>query len=427
MSLHLELAALGCVLNDPDCADAFLAAVRPTDVADPRCRRLHTAIATIREQGGQPDPVAVHAHLAGQGVADPEDLDVLVSAMDAVPTSTGLETYAGQLREISVRRELLRAVSGVQADQESPPRALLERLTAGLLDLAAESTSSGPRHAKELSSEAWDELEEMTRRQDGIIGVRSGFAGLDWKLSGLRPGRLHLIAARPGHGKSTIGLNIAVNVALAGHPVLYASLEMSRGELLHRAWSGIASRPVHGGYRSGDRDALMNAAAKLSQAPLWIDDCPEGLSIAELRARIRAHRRSHGTAILVVDYLQLMSGTKEIRREEVEEISRGLKRISRSEEIPVIALAQLSRAGKDRASKEPVLSDLRESGALEQDADVVFFLHPVDDNEELDVWPMKGILAKNRGGPTGMIPLSFVRSVTRMYPVTREEWDRAAA
>ena len=427
---EVEVSFVGAILGDPGCATDGLAMVVPEDITTHSLRLIYEAIRTSVEDGLQPDFITVVTTLRRNGrLEDAGGVPFVAELIGAVPTSANLAAYARAITESAQLRRLRDAARNIlESSQEPgnvPTQQILEHAAAAVLDLIATNTQDGPRHVSDFSRDAREDLRRRGENR-GVTGLRTGIPLLDHVTGGLQPGCVYVVAGRPGQGKSALASNIAVHVAAECQvPTLFVSLEMSGQQLLQRAWAARAGVNLHEGIRSeADEELVRHAAAQVDSAPLWIDDCSQGLSLARLRARVRTLEKTQGLGLVVIDYLQLMAGTKRDRRQEVEEVSRGIKMLARASQVPVILLSQLSRMEKGTV-RPPVLSDLRESGAIEQDADSVTLLHvPLKEPEKQQVWPVLAIQAKTRGGPTGRIPLRFDRTITRFFPSDRDEYQR---
>jgi replicative DNA helicase len=290
-----------------------------------------------------------------------------------------------------------------------------------IFDVAQKRQSETMAHIKEVLGNALDDLEALYARSEAVTGIPTGYTDLDNLLSGLHASNLVIVGARPGMGKTAFALGVAANVAMKQKvPVLLFSLEMSRKELVQRLLSSEAqidsTRMRNGKLLERDWEKISHAIGRLADAPIYIDDNPN-VNVMDIRAKSRRLKAREGLGLVVVDYLQLMSGRMgaESRQVEVSEISRGLKILARELDVPVLALSQLSRNLEMRADKRPALSDLRESGSLEQDADVVLFIYrdEVYNSESSDRGTAELIVAKHRSGPTGVAHLAFFDSFTK--------------
>ncbi len=361
-------------------------------------------------------------------------VDYLVSIAQAVPSAASASHYARLVKEKSVVRQLIAAAGEILHDAYSSPEDPSEILSEAERRIFSIAQQSEQRHAEKL-----DELLHMAIEQleanDGrmITGVATGYSYLDEITSGLQKGEMIIVAARPSMGKTSLALNIAENIVMRDTPVALFSLEMSRQQLVQRLLSSRASVSGHDIRRNmlGDREmeALIQATNDLMGKPLFIDDTP-GLTITQLRAKARRLKQSENIGVVLVDYLQLMTTGKraESRQQEVSEISRGVKALARELDVPVVCLSQLNRASEQREGHRPRMSDLRESGSIEQDADVVAMLHReayyhqndpswLEENEDKQSLS-ELIIAKQRNGPTAVIKLNWDNRFTRFYDWT---------
>jgi replicative DNA helicase len=336
---------------------------------------------------------------------------------------------------MSMLRQLIGAGTGIVALGYDAPDDLDEVVGDAermVFEVTNKRVQSNFKFINDLLTESFNQLEELAQRKEHITGVPTGFKKLDKLLAGLHPGDLCILAARPSVGKTALALNIGVNAAKAGAAVAIFSLEMSAEQLVQRVLCSEATinlQDVRTGYvKDADWYAIHTAMGKLANLEFYVDDTPS-LSILELRAKARRQLRDKPKGLIVVDYLQLMqpaSRRSENRQTEISEISRGLKILGKELKVPVLALSQLSRAVEQRAGKRPQLSDLRESGAIEQDADVVMFIDRNTDPraEEEEGRPQKGvaeiIVAKHRNGPTGQVPLVFMERFTKFVDFTNQ-------
>ena len=350
----------------------------------------------------------------------------LAELLDGVPRSANVEHYAKIVREKAIMRELIscsqtileNALRGATTADE-----VLDEAEKAIFRVAEQRMRSGFIPLSITAEESLKAIEELTKRQQMITGVATGYPELDEKTAGLQPGDLIILAARPAMGKTSLAINIASHAALMhGKTVGIFSLEMSHTQLFFRLLCGEGQVNAHhlrtGRIGGEEWQRIIKVYGKLSQAPIYIDDSP-GISVLEMRAKSRRLKREKGLDLLIVDYLQLMrgGGRRENRQQEISEISRSLKELAKELHIPLMALSQLSRAPEQRTGdRRPQLSDLRESGAIEQDADVVMFLfrEEVYEKDDPDLHgKAELILGKQRNGPTGVIALNFIRDYTR--------------
>jgi replicative DNA helicase len=298
-----------------------------------------------------------------------------------------------------------------------------------IFKIAEEKITNSSVSLKDIIKDSIETIDNLYQRKEQVTGLATGYHDFDIMTAGMQPSDLVILAARPSMGKSALAACIAEHVAVVGKkPIAFFSLEMSKESLVQRLLCSHAKVDLHkvrtGFLAQADWPKLVNAAGKLSEAPFFIDDTP-GISVLELRAKARRLKAQHDIQLIVLDYLQLMQGHKraESRQQEITEISRSLKALARELKVPVIALSQLSRAVEQRQDKRPQLSDLRESGSIEQDADVVILLlreeyyNPTEENRsQADV-----IIAKQRNGPTGTVKLAFLHEYTRFENLARKE------
>lgn len=352
--------------------------------------------------------------------------------INTVPTSANIEQYGLIVKNHFIRRSLIDLSSRIVEkafDSKIDVRKLLDESESALFSLSQTHLHRDFVELKEILSESFERLEEFMKKGTHLRGVPTGFVDLDHKLAGMQESNLLILAARPGIGKTTFALNIAFNVAVKEKlPVGFFSLEMSKEELVDRLLISAADidgwRLKTGRLSDDDYKKLVEAMGELSDGLIFVDDTP-GLSVIEIRTRARKLKIEKDVKLLIVDYLQLANAGRyyESRVNEVSAVSQGLKNLARELRIPILAISQLSRAVETRSQKKPQLSDLRESGSIEQDADVVMFLYQEDETEELLVEQNKRLIklfvAKHRNGPTGELDLMFRGDRVRFYSVEK--------
>jgi len=360
----------------------------------------------------------------------------LTSLINLTPTAVNATHYARIVERKAVLRNLIGAAGKIAAvgyEEANDAEAAIDRAEGILFEISQRRTVGGFESLATLLGQAYDRLEYLHEHRGQILGIPSGLSQLDALLGGFQPSDLIILAARPSVGKSSLALNIAQHAAMhEGKKVALFSLEMSKEQLALRllsAESGINPRPLQSGFvDETDWSKIAQVMNQMHAAPMWIDDSPV-LTVLELRTKARRlEAEQRGLDLLIVDYLQLMQGNLSQREpnrvQEVSEISRGLKQLSRELKVPVIALSQLSRGVEQRGSAEPRLSDLRESGSIEQDADVVIFLYRDGEaNPDADVELIKAKVAKHRNGPIGEVPLQFRKTNTRFYTMAARETE----
>lgn len=417
-----EVTVLGALLVDPRAVPEVRALLAPADFYRQRHAKVYQAIVALWDRGSAIDLGLVHAEL-GEQAESVGGIEFLADLWDAVPTAATVGYHATVVRDAATRRRLYDAARSIERAALEGPALQEGETVADLLSDAVQRVMSVDRPLAgsgyvpigEGVIEAMAELEEEANAQEGdtrAFGVQSGIPRLDRMTRGMRTGDLTVLAARPSMGKTALALQVAIHAARHAKPVLVASLEMSRRQLVRRGIGSYGRIDVTRAMFSGD-GRLAQAATAVSRLPLRIDDAP-GDTIHALRAGVMRAAAAEPPALIVVDYLQLMEGVGENRNQQVSQVSRGLKKLARECECHVLALSQLSRNVEHRTPPRPVLSDLRDSGAVEQDADVVlllwrpeYYFDEKTPNEHRAKWQNKGelIVAKQRNGPTGSVKL----------------------
>jgi replicative DNA helicase len=443
-SLEAETAVLGGMLIDREAVTRAVEHVNDSMFYREANRRLFRAMVRLYERGGVIDVITVTDELKKTAELDAAGgFDYLAALVDAVPTAANVEYHARIVRDKALLRRLVEQASQIIRDVydqgERSVDEVLDAAEARIFKVAESHKREGFVWIKEILWAAFEHIEKLQESKGGITGVPTGFPDLDRMTTGLQKGDLCIVAARPSMGKTSWVMNVAANAAI-GHsiPVALFSLEMSSEQLVQRllcAEGRIDAQKLRRGRLSPEEhQRLASAAGHLNTAPIWIDDSP-GSNVLEIRAkarRLQSELRSDGKdlGMVVIDYLQLMSGASRTdnRVQEVSEISRGLKALARELEVPVVALSQLSRGPEQRTDKRPMLSDLRESGSIEQDADIVMFLYrpeyyaAMDKREELE-GKSELIVSKHRNGPTGVVDLYFHKAYTRFDSAARSPQD----
>ena len=418
-----EASVLGAILLTEQALDGVLLEIglRPDHFYRPRHQRIFEAMISLKEKA---DPEAVDAltvcdELRSHGVLEEAGGDAYIHSLPTVVPAVGaVLDYARIVRDDALMRGILDTTRRIQAEvlaHRGEPRDLIERAEAELFKIGHDTGKAELRSMEDVLHDEMDKLVDLSKGDVGLTGVSSGFADLDDLTGGFQAGNLIVLAARPAMGKSSLATNFAENAAVDHDvPVVLFSLEMSETELAHRFLASkarVSSDELRKGRVKADRWPKVNRAAEaLAAAPLFIDDSSD-LGVLELRAKARRLAARRGLGLIVVDYLQLMrpEGRSESRVEQIGQISRGLKILARELNVPVVAISQLSRAVESRNPPEPMLSDLRESGSIEQDADLVMFVYRDEYyNRESDrLGEADLIVAKHRNGPIGRITLSF--------------------
>ncbi len=415
-----EQSVLGGMLLSKDAIADVVEVLRGNDFYRTAHETIYESILDLYGRGEPADAVTVAAELTKRGelgrIGGPAYLHTLLSS---VPTAANAGYYARIVRERAVLRRLVAAGTKIvqlgYATDGGEVEDIVNAAQAEVYAVTERRSSEDYLPLGEIIEGTIDEIEASSHRGDGMIGIPTGFADLDRLTNGLHPGQMIVIAARPAVGKSTVGLDIARSAAIHNQltSVIF-SLEMSRNEITMRLLSAEARIPLQnmrkGTMREEDWTRLARTMGDISDAPLFIDDSPN-MSLMEIRAKCRRLKQRHDLKLVIVDYLQLMSSGKRVesRQQEVSEFSRALKLLAKELEVPVIAISQLNRGPEQRTDKKPQMSDLRESGSIEQDADMVILLHREDMYEKES--PRAGeadfIVAKHRNGPTDTITVAF--------------------
>jgi replicative DNA helicase len=426
-----EQAVLGSMLVDKDAVISAIETLKPNDFYREDNKEIYLAMYELYKNGKHIDMITVKEQLMLQSSLEKiGGINYLASLIDNVPTTSNIDSYVRIVEEKSTIRNLIKAANdilsmGYSGNEEVDT--IIEQTEKKIFDVLQNRNARGYSSIKEVLITAFDNIEKLYQSKGKISGIESGFVDLDSKISGLNPSDLLIVAARPAMGKSAFVLNIANYVASHSKvPVMVFSLEMSKEQLINRilcSESEVDSMKLRNAdLSSEDWLKLGEASARLSDIPLYIDDTP-GLSSVELRAKCRKAKIEKNIGLVIIDYLQLMeSKTKSpSRQQEISEISRSLKILAKELKVPVIALSQLSRATETRTDHRPMLSDLRESGAIEQDADIVMFIHREDyynkDTENKNVAEI--IISKNRSGATGTVELAWLGQYTKFANLYR--------
>ena len=425
-SIEAEQSVVGSMFMDKEAIITASELLTREDFYNPSFAVLFEAIVELFNEGKAVDLITVQNRLKEKDVP-PEvyDLKNISDIVSAVPTSAHIRQYSEIVAEKALMRKLIKMSEGIAntcyLDKERVD-VILEQTEKQVFDLVQNRGSGGMENIRQIVIRSLEGIEAAAKNKGSVTGVATGFYDLDYKTAGLQPSDLILVAARPSMGKTAFVLNIAEYVALKTRvTTAIFSLEMSKTQLVNRILamnSKVDSQAIRTGeLKDDDWAKLMESARLIGEAPLIIDDTP-GISITELRSKCRKMKIEHNLGLVIIDYLQLMSGSKrsaESRQQEISEISRSLKALAREINCPVIALSQLSRAVEQRPDKRPMLSDLRESGAIEQDADVVMFLYRDDyyNHDSEDAGISEVIIGKQRNGPTGTVKLAWLAQFTK--------------
>ncbi|HVV26048.1 MAG TPA: replicative DNA helicase [Candidatus Saccharimonadales bacterium] len=433
-----EASLLGALLIDSDAIVRIADNISAADFFEPRHQRIYEAISQLYEHHEAIDVLTLTDRLRSNGHLDSVGgPSYLTELTNFVPTAAHVEQYADIVAQKALRRRLIAAskdITGLGYDESKQLRELIEEAETRLFEVSQTHIKQNIISLEAILAESFDRLDDLHKDKQKIRGVPTGFKDMDDKLAGFQPSDLIILAARPSMGKTTLALNFAHNVAVqAKQPVLIFSLEMSKEQLVDRLLSmesGVDAWALRtGNLTDADFEKIGQAMGTLSEAQIYIDDTP-GITVSDLRTKARREAHQRPLGLIIVDYLQLMSGGSRFgndfnRVQEISEISRGLKGIARELNVPVLALSQLSRSVESRSPQIPQLADLRESGSIEQDADVVAFIYreeyynPETDNKKIAEVHIK----KHRNGPTGNIELRFENEKQKFYDVDRRHQD----
>jgi replicative DNA helicase len=430
-SVDAERSVLGAILVENGALNRAQEILRDSDFYRDPHKRLFKAMEVLSERSAAIDPITIKEELLRTGELEAVGGQAYIaSLLDGVPHASHVEHYARIVKEKAILRGLIEAGGRIvqtayEAEQEVAD--ILDESERLVFAIAQDQLRAGFVSMRAIAEEGLRTLERLQETRELVTGLSTGYGSLDEMTSGLQPTDLIIVAARPGMGKTSFALNVAQNASRNGKKIGVFSLEMSREQLFLRLLTGQARLDAHamrtGRLKRDDWSRAMSTVAELAEVPIFIDDTA-GISVMEMRAKSRRLKSEHGLDLLIVDYLQLMRtrGRFENRNQEITDISRSLKELAKELRVPVIAISQLSRAPETRGEKgRPQLSDLRESGAIEQDADVVMFIYreevykPSEENRGL----AEVIIAKQRNGPIGKLDFAFLREYTRFE---QREW-----
>lgn len=424
-NLEAEVSVLGSILFDDQAMSRALEVIKAEHFYQDSHQKIFTACCTLFESNRPIDLITVTEELKKKNLLDQVGgASYLAQLTSSVATSANIEHYAKMVKEKALLRNLIHTATEIVQEGSEPGTevsALLDKAERRIFEISQNKIETKFTSLSEIIRDSIETIDQLYQRKEHVTGVATGFHEFDIKTAGLQPSDLVIMAGRPSMGKSAFVTCICEYVGVSlKRGVAFFSLEMSKEALVQRmlcSQARVDAQKVRTGYLSHqDWPKLTNAAGKLSEAPIFIDDTP-GLTVLELRAKARRLKSQHDIQMIVVDYLQLMQCDyrSESRQQEISEISRSLKALARELRVPVIAISQLSRAVESRTGNRPQLSDLRESGAIEQDADVVVLLfreeyyNPTEENKN----KAEAIIAKQRNGPTGTVDLLFLKDWTR--------------
>jgi len=434
-NLEAESSVLGGILLENEAVNQVLELLRPEDFYRESHRKVFRAIVELSDRSEPVDLITLSDFLKNRGELEAVGgTAYLASLADFVPTAANITHYARIVREKSILRSLISTATEIATrgyEEQGNVEEFLDSAEKVIFDISEKKIKASFVAVGDMIKDTLKTVEKLYDRKEMVTGVPTGYNDLDKLTAGLQPAELIIVAGRPGMGKTAFALNIAANAAFTGAGVAVFSLEMAKEQLVLRmlcSEARVDSSKVRSGYL-GERDfpQLAKAAGRLHEAPIYIDDTP-AISVLELRAKARrlVRDRSKKIGLIIVDYLQLMRGmgTASNREQEISEISRSLKALAKELSVPVIALSQLNRRVEDRSDRRPMMSDLRESGAIEQDSDVIIFIYRDEVYNKSDE-SKKGlaeiIVAKQRNGPIDTVTLTFLNEYTRFENYTERD------
>jgi replicative DNA helicase len=431
-----ETAVLGSMLLDKEAIAKSIELLDENSFYSEANRNIFQAVVKLYDENEGVDIVTIIEELKKRNILDKVGGSAHITELaNSVPTAANIEHYARIVQEKYMLRTLINAATSIVSesyDSSSRVEEILDKAEEVIFDItSAKKRGNAVVGIKEVVKESIDRIDKLYQRKENITGVATGFHDLDIMTAGLQPSDLIIVAGRPSMGKSALATSIVEHAGITGKTsCALFSLEMSKEQLAQRMLCSIAHVNAHkvrtGFLSQSDWPKLVDAAQKLSEAPIFIDDTPS-ISALELRAKCRRLKAKHDIQMVIIDYLQLMRGSyrSESRQQEISEISRSIKALARELSIPIIAISQLSRAAEQREDHRPRLSDLRESGAIEQDADIVMLLfreeyyNPTEENTGV----AEVIVAKQRNGPTGTIKMAFLKEYTKFSNLSRLEQE----
>lgn len=431
-NIEAEQAVLGAILLEPSALTTASEILIPEDFYRAAHQKIFRTMLHLSDRGEPVDLVTVTSELAdANALEEIGGVSYLTELANAVPTAANVQYYAKIVEEKSILRRLIRTATSIAQDgytREDEVEDVLNEAERKILEVSQRKNTSGFQNIKDVLVQAYDNIEMLHNRKGEITGIPTGFIELDRMTAGFQRSDFIIVAARPSVGKTAFALNIAQNVATrTGENVAIFSLEMGAQQLVMRmlcAEGNINAQNLRTGKLTPeDWGKLTMAMGSLSNAGIFIDDTPN-IRVSEIRAKCRRLKQEQGLGMVLIDYLQLIQGSgrnRENRQQEVSEISRSLKALARELDVPVIALSQLSRSVEQRQDKRPMMSDLRESGSIEQDADIVAFLYRDDyyDKESENKNIIEIIIAKQRNGPVGTVQLAFVKEYNKFVNLER--------
>lgn len=426
-----EKAIIGSILKKNETFDRANQIIKPVDFYDSRTQRIYKSIVTMFEKDIKVDEVSLLSQLRNENILQEVGGEEFITEITLSSFYTpNIDTYAKTVKEKALLRSLIGAsedIMDLSYRQNEDVSSILSMAESKIFDISQNKLNEGLIKVGDTLDETVQVINELSLNDGNITGVTTGLETIDIKLSGLQPSQLILLAARPAMGKTALGLTMAWNAAKEGKSVAFFSLEMSTLQLNYRLLSMVSmidlEQVMNGRIKDDEWELLFTATKQIAAKDLYVDETP-GITLSEMRSKLKRLKAEVGVDLVVIDYLQLMQadGYQENRQNEIASISRGLKTLSKELNCPILSLAQLSREADKRADHKPILSDLRESGAIEQDADVVMLLYREDYYDEEDNPNIaKVIVAKHRNGATGILDLFFNKPCTTFRDLSYKE------
>lgn len=419
-----EQCVLGAILQQQGTLIKTIEILQPEDFYFEGNKLIYQSMLALFDKNEPQDLITVTNHLKDKNILSQAGGPAYIASLtDIVPLASNIEYYAKIVRDKSVLRQLIATTTNIAGrcyEEQDDIALLLDEVEQTIFDIAKDKSGEHFEPLNKIMTRTFERVESLSKRKELITGVPTGYDLFDKMTAGLQPSDLIIMAGRPSMGKTALAMNMVQNTALQhGVPVAVFSLEMSKTQLGLRllcSVSRVDSNELRTGFiKDNDWPKIVRAAGDLSEAQIFIDDTP-AISVLEMRAKARRLKMEHDIGLVVVDYLQLMKGRADSREQEISDISRSLKAMAKELEIPVIALSQLNRSLESRPNKRPQLSDLRESGAIEQDADVICFIYRDEVYNKAEDNPKRGIaeiiIGKQRNGPTGTVELAFLGKYT---------------
>ncbi len=437
-NVEAEQAVIGAVFLEPEAFSTASERLVSTDFYRANHQSIFATMSALSDKGEPIDVVTVTTHLANrEQLEQAGGVTYLTDLASSVPTAANIEYYSKIVEEKALLRRLIKSATDIVTNtfaKEDAIEEVLDEAERTILEVSSRKNVGAFKPIKDVLIDVYDNIEQLHNSDSDVTGIATGYRELDRMTSGFQKNDLIIVAARPSVGKTAFALNIAQNVAInSDENVAIFSLEMGADQLVQRmlcAEGNIDSQRLRTGkLENEDWSKLTMAMGSLSNAGVYIDDSP-GIRVSDIRSKCRRLKQEHGLGMIIIDYLQLISGSessRDNRQQEVSEISRSLKGLARELEVPLIALSQLSRGVEQRQDKRPMMSDLRESGSIEQDADIVSFLYRDDyyDEESEQQNIIEIIISKQRNGPTGTVELAFVKEYNKFVDLDRTYGDEA--